>query len=354
MKIIHIITAFGIGGAEKLLLNISNMQIENNEVHIIYFKNKTDLIPYLDDRIKVKRIAFSLSIIKQLKAYIVKIKPDIIHTHLGHADLLGIWSARNISAKIFCTIHSTYHKKNILDKIFFKLYSFLFLKIVKDAQVISISKSVENHVLNRLKIPKERSHLLANAIPFKKLKITIKPNKIVRLLFVGRLEKEKSVSTLLKAVSILKNENLRQGFILNIVGDGSLRKSLEKTARRLKINHLVSFKGFKKNIDIYYSLSDIFILPSLWEGFGIVILEAFKTKTVVIASNIEGPAELIQDNINGILFEKQNAKQLSEKILTLINDPEKRNMLANNAYGSFTQEYSMEVYIKKLNEIYQS
>ena len=171
MKIIHIITAFGIGGAEKLLLNVMNKQIENNEVFLIYFKNKNDLINQLDKRIKVYQVPFSFSMIKKMKLLFENINPDIIHTHLGHADLLGVWSARKSSAKIFCTMHNIYFKKSILDILFFKIYSFLFLRKVKKSHIISISKSVETHVLQKLKIPKERSHLLYNAIPFKEFKL---------------------------------------------------------------------------------------------------------------------------------------------------------------------------------------
>ncbi len=72
MKIIHIITAFGIGGAEKLLLNVINRQVEGNEVHLIYFKNKNNLISDLDKRIIVKRIPLSFKITKELRLYYKK------------------------------------------------------------------------------------------------------------------------------------------------------------------------------------------------------------------------------------------------------------------------------------------
>ena len=139
MKIIHIITAFGIGGAEKLLLNVINKQIENHSVHLIYLKPLNILISDLDARVEIKNIPFSFSTASELRKYYKSIKPDIIHTHLGHADILGIWSARNIDAKVFCTMHNIYFKKNFLDVIFFEIYKFLFLNVVKNGKETKIN-----------------------------------------------------------------------------------------------------------------------------------------------------------------------------------------------------------------------
>lgn len=129
MKIVHVITAFGIGGAEKLLLNVIHKQVENNAVCLVYFKDKNDLILELDKRVEVKQIPLSIFIIKELKNYFKKINPDIIHTHLGHADLLGAWSARNIRAKLFCTMHNIYFKKKLIDILFFK-YILIYLSML--------------------------------------------------------------------------------------------------------------------------------------------------------------------------------------------------------------------------------
>lgn len=349
MKIVHIITAFGIGGAEKLLLGVMNQQVKNHEVFLIYFKNKNDLINQLDKRIKAYQVPFSFSMIKEMKLLYKAINPDIIHTHLGHADLLGVWSARKTSAKVFCTMHNIYFKKNILDTFFFKMYSFLFLK---KGHIISISKSVETHVLKKLKIPNERSHLLYNAISNKELKPDKKPNVKCKLLFVGRLEKQKSVNTLLSAINILKLRKINKEFELKIVGDGSLRSDLEKQIIDLQVDDVVKFEGEQKDVDSYYTESDIFILPSIWEGFGIVILEAFRAKIAVIASNIEGPSELIENDKSGLLFKPKDSVELANKIEKLLLDSEKRERIAQNGFLQFSRKYHLDVYVEKLNNLY--
>ncbi len=352
MKIIHVITAFGIGGAEKLLLNIINKQIREHDVYLVYLKPIDSLIPNLDKRVVINQLPLSFTTVKKLSAYYNKVKPDIIHTHLGHADILGLWSARKTSALVFTTMHNIYFKKNFLDPIIFKIYTFLLLKIVKKSRVISISTSVENHVLRTLKLPKERSFLLYNAISSSKSITQKSETEIITILFVGRLEKQKSIETLLKAIHHLKNNNLKDVVQLVVVGDGKLKNKLKQCAHQLRIENLVKFKGQQKEVSQFYNAADIFILPSIWEGFGIVILEAFRAKLAVVSSNIEGPAELISDNENGLLFEPKNHIELAKKISLLIEDKTLRKSIAQKGYETFTKKYHINTYVDKLNKLY--
>ena len=352
MTIIHVITAFGIGGAEKLLLDIVNRQVRGHKVHLIYFKPINDLISKIDKRILIKRIPLSLLTIKKLSNYYKNENADIIHTHLGHADIIGFIAVKNSKAKVFCTMHNIYFKKNNLDELFFKIYRYLFLKRVPKSKVISISESVEKHVISTLKVPRSRSFLLYNAISPKNIKRSNGKNSEIKLLFVGRLEKQKSLETLLHAVNYLKKQRNKFEFSITIVGDGSKKSQLQSLAKKLSINDSVLFKGKQENTDRLYGESDIFVLPSIWEGFGMVILEAFRAKLAVIASNIEGPAELINHNSNGLLFEPKNHVELAKKIKLLIDNPNLRRRLANKGYESFIEDYHIDGYIKNLEKLY--
>lgn len=352
MKIVHVITAFGIGGAEKLLLNVVNRQVISHEVHLIYLKPINDLVSEVDSRVFVKHIPVSFSTIKDLSIYYHKVKADVIHTHLGHADIMGIWAAKKTKAKLFSTIHSTSFKGNsALDNLYFSFYRFLFKRFNDRWNLISISKSVEQIVIKKITRVNQNNYVLHNAIPdvgyFDRAH-----NKIVSILFVGRLTKAKSIDTLLKAVCHLKKKNKDLNFRVTIVGEGHLKRKLLKLTHKLKVEDIVTFTGKRKNVNEFYKKSDIFILPSIWEGFGIVILEAFSAKLAVIASAIEGPEELIQDNINGLLFNPQNFIQLAEKMELLIENKTLRESLAKEGYNTFTEDFHIESYVKKLEELY--
>lgn len=351
MKIVHVITAFGIGGAEKLLLNIINKQIEKHEVHLIYLKPINDLVQYLDNRVQVSQIPFGLSITLKLKDYFSKTQPDIIHSHLGHADLASMWAVKSLNVKLFCTMHNIYFKQNFIDLFFFKAYRFLFKKLSPNIKVISISKSVEIHVINVLGLPKEQSYLLYNAIPqihFEKPKQLNVTSHNVNLLFVGRLVKQKSIHTLLNAIKLLKQKNIS----LTIVGEGVLEKELKEYAIKNGIEDKVVFVGKQLNPYPYYKKADIFVLPSIWEGFGIVILEAFRAKTAVIASNIEGPSELITHKKNGLLFPVKNDCELAKNIELLIDNIELRNSIAKEGYKSFKEKFHIDTYVQNLEKLY--
>jgi glycosyltransferase involved in cell wall biosynthesis len=353
MKIVHIITSFGIGGAEKLLLNVINEQVKTDTVYLFYLKPIDDLINLLDKRVNVTNIPLSIFTIFKLNRQFKKLKPEIIHTHLSHADILGGIASSTTKAKLFCTMHNIYFKKNWIDTLLFKVYRTLFL--LKKINVICISKCVYGHVVSKLKQKKEHSFLLNNAIPPIKLQGIKRSNpNTINLLFVGRLEKQKSISTLLQALHLLQNQSLNKKLKLTIVGDGSYKKRLKELTIGLKIQNVVKFVGSHQETQMFYTASDIFILPSIWEGFGIVILEAFRAKLPVIASDIEGPAELIQHNHNGVLFEKQNHHQLAARISDLIDNEKKRIALGENGHETFKEKYHIRSYVSRLRKLYIS
>lgn len=362
MKIVHVITAFGLGGAEKLLLNTLNEQVEDHRVHLVYLKEINDLLPELDDRVEVKNIRLSVWVIKNLRKYYEMVEPDIIHTHLGHADILGIWAARNMNSKLFCTIHSTSFRKNTMDRVFFMIYKLLLKRVRTKINIISISKAVQAVVTKKIQIPSERSHLLYNAIPAAerlrskreiKKELSLSENKMT-LLFVGRLTKAKSVETFLKSIKLLSVKGYSNKFEVLIVGDGRQKEVLKSLATELEINNIVRFEGEVLNVDEYFNAADLFILPSIWEGFGIVILEAFRAKAAVISSDIDGPSEIIGHNQNGMLFSPSDHQDLSEKIIELLKDKNKRERLAQKGFETFTGKYLLENYVESLNQLYKN
>jgi glycosyltransferase involved in cell wall biosynthesis len=349
MKIVHLITAFGFGGAEKLLLNVMNAQVHEHQVSLIYFKPINDLIVDLDIKIEVRYFPFNFFTIRELKKYFAEYQPDIIHTHLSYADILGQLSAKGSSAKKFCTIHNIYFKKNFLDSFIFKIYRHI---LRDEIRVISISRSVENHVIKTLKVPKERAFLLPNSIPKKEIIKSKKENDKIKILFVGRLVKQKNVETLIKAMKILNERDTTKLIHVDIVGDGPLKGRLISLTKKFKLSHIITFEGNKKNVDQYYQKADIFVLPSIWEGFGLVILEAFRARVAVISSNIEGPSELIKHGFNGLLFEPVGYDELANHIEELVKHGLKRKKLAENGHNSFREGYHLEVYVKKLYALY--
>lgn len=145
------------------------------------------------------------------------------------------------------------------------------------------------------------------------------------LLCVGRLVRQKNFSHAIQAFSIYSKKN--PDCQLKIIGTGDQEDALKKLAKKLEIEDKVQFLGFKQDVRPYYLKAKATILSSNYEGFPNVLLESIALGTPVVAYDCpSGPAEIIQEGVNGFLVEHLNIKALSSALIALDNhffDPEK-------------------------------
>jgi glycosyltransferase involved in cell wall biosynthesis len=353
-----VITAFGFGGAEKLLVDLVNIQSKNHEVHIVFLKGEPLLKPLLTGAVELHKVDLGIRCPSMLRELIKKMNPNVVHTHLGHADLIGLLACRGLAVKRFCTMHNIWFKWNWKDHIIFFIYKILFRTVAKTCKVIAISKSVYRHVKKVLAVPEHNIKLMYNAVPH----IVVAENKYKLrnelgihensfcILFVGRLEIQKSVETLLYAAKALKKDipELR----IMIVGTGTLQETLVNLAAALDISDITCFAGTKSQVEKYFAASDVFVLPSLFEGFGIVIIEAFRASLPVVATKIEGPEELIENEITGLLFEPKDFNALTLQILKLYKSVDLRQQIGASGFSSYANNYNISDYAKQIEALY--
>jgi len=162
------------------------------------------------------------------------------------------------------------------------------------------------------------------------------------LLFVGYLYKLKGIEFLIKAIptAMEKYKNIR----LRIIGNGPDRLRLQKLAETLKISKNVTFEGFVPHTEMpkYYQQCDIFCFPTLGEPFGKALIEAMACAKAVVASDVGGPAEIIESRKTGILVEPGRSELLADEILNLLNDEKRMKTIGANARKVVTQKYSWE------------
>ena len=154
-------------------------------------------------------------------------------------------------------------------------------------------------------------------------------NKIV--LFVGSLSPHKRPDILLKAMPII----LRSvpDVIAVLVGNGILRDKLEKLAKKLGIYKFTKFVGFvpDKSISLYYKSADVFVLPSIAETFGIVLLEASASGLPLVVSDLKVFKTIVEDGYNGLVVKKGDEGELAQAIIRLFCDSQLRSMMSRNA-----------------------
>lgn len=362
MKILHIITSLEVGGAEKLLVNVASLQAQKHEVTVIYFKVHK-LAGEFDKKVNVLHIPIGVGVVSAIKKEIEKIQPDVVHTHLTHADLFGLIAAKGIKKRKFktvSTIHSTIYRNNpFINKQYYNLYKLLYNSISPRTEVIAISKALQNHIHSTFKVPMERIKLLYNTVPMVKKSDMEEPASIekykdkFKILFVGRLTPVKSIDTLIKAVALLPY-TIKQQVVVYIVGTGVLEDELKDLTQKMGLEDTILFEGMCKSADPYFRNANTFVLCSLSEGLPIVILEALKYGNPLITTRLAGPMELIEHEHNGLICNIGEPEGLAESIVRLYEDEKLRTTLSENAKDFYNKNLKPEVYIESLDKIYRS
>jgi glycosyltransferase involved in cell wall biosynthesis len=202
-------------------------------------------------------------------------------------------------------------------------------------------------------LPKEKIKLIYNAQPqlnsiqMKNL-VDYSDNFPVKILFVGRLSKIKGVDVLINALAGINKSSWR----LSIVGDGDEKNELMKLAKNRGLKENIAFCGFQKTVEDFYINHNIVVVASRKESFGRVVIEAMQFGIPVVASNIDGPAEIIENGKDGILFDVDDINGLKKALEMLISNSDKRKEIG--LAGKETQkQFSEEVFMNRLSDVYQ-
>lgn len=272
---------------------------------------------YTLDKITVKRIISLLLLFFQCFFFLRRIKPTIIHTHSPDLGFVCSLVARLHGIPVVHTCHGVtfadkrYSRlKRATEKFFLKHGAFsaivtvdkTSLQAFHDAgieRVIYIPNGVDTAFFKP--IPRDRRELLT-------------------FLFVGRLENQKGLIYLIEAVKLLASS--RKDFRVIIVGEGSLRGALQSRVSAYHLEHFIFFVGAKGKAELrdYYQHADIFVLPSLWEGFPLTILEAWASGVAVIATKVNGIPAICIDKKNALLISKENPQELFAAMEMVLNN----------------------------------
>jgi glycosyltransferase involved in cell wall biosynthesis len=208
-------------------------------------------------------------------------------------------------------------------------------------------------------VPREKLRVIYNGIDVEKFKksdaraarehlgITGRPT----LVSVGSLTKQKGYPYLLEAAAKLKEPYPH--FIWLVLGEGSERKVLEEKATALGLRDDVRFLGMKDNVIDYLRAADIFVLASLWEGLPNVVLEAMACELPVVATEVGGVRELIEDGVNGFLVPPKDAGALAQKIRYVIELPEaERQRVGSAARKRIVERFSVGTMVREYERLY--
>ena len=374
-KIVVLALHLGTGGAEKVICNLANLLVENNNVKIIStyklnekpafeISNKVEieyLIPNLGpNRQGLKNSLKKFNLILAFKCLIENLKvlylrkslmikaikkldcDIVISTRVLHSNWVGKYANKNI---IKIAQEHNHHNNNqkYIRRVIKSLKNFdYFMPVSKelsdfyktrlnDTKVVYIPNFID-------KIPNKRSNLQSK-----------------QLLSVGRLDKIKGFDDLIDIFNVFQKSH--PDWILHIVGEGSERQNLQNKINQLDLQNKIYLCGTKlsKELEKEYLNSSIYLMTSFSESFGLVLVEAASYGLPLIAfDSAKGATEIIQNNKNGFLISNRNKNNFIEKISELIKNNENSKNFSENSLiiaNKFSKDNISEMWNKFINNI---
>lgn len=214
--------------------------------------------------------------------------------------------------------------------------------------------SVNNHHSSMLRDSHENVHVIPNGVDVNRFRSESASTDAKRLLYLGRLVPEKRVSDLIDAFAVLAREFPELELV--IVGSGLQEDELKRRVDRHDLQKRVSFPGYVPDeaVPEYYASADVFVLPSIWEGHPLTLLEAWASELPVVASDAEGIAEFVDDGETGYLVEPESPAKLADAIRCCLENPTEATEMAAKAYELVTAEYTWTETARRTNEVYRS
>ena len=278
-------------------------------------------------------------------------KPEILHTHLYHAGILGRLVGRKIGIPlILCHQGGPENSRPITRTILDCLTSPLVDRYVVPCDAV---KSIMHC---RERIPVKKIDCIPNGIQppsdryLKSNKSWEKFSELVRLITVGRLVPEKAQNVMIDAVNVLAMRNYKLS--LSILGDGPLRTELETHINQTNLAASVFLLGHQNNPYEWLQRADIFVLTSLWEGLSVALMEAMAIGLPVVATATGGTPELITHLQNGYLIPRNSPEALADAIEFLIHHPDVAKQMGENARKHVLENYTIPRIVDQLERYY--
>lgn len=349
MRITHVLFGFPNAGQENLVTDIVNIQAKTHQVSVIILNDLVDydLLSIIDERVSIyliKRAPGSFSPVAFFKFYfrLIRSCPGIFHFHeKGFTRLLP---KLFISRYGVLTIHNT------------RLFN---RKIENFSQVVAVSEAVfTDLVQGGYSCNRNNLSVVSNGIHVSRFacKESFVPSDPFRLIQLGRIEfDQKGQDILVEALKILKC-NLNVKFRCDFVGEGSDKKRLKRMIDDLGLGEQVNMLGNKPKSWVHCNLQkyDVLILPSRFEGFGLVITEAMAARVPVLITDLEGPRNIVRDERYGFFIKNLQPNELAEKIKDIYNEYSSGEIvpIIENAFSLVNEKFSIEGTVSEYEKIY--
>lgn len=364
IKVLECIRQGQIGGGESHLLSlVENLDKSVFEPVVLSFTDGPMIGRLKAMNIPVHVIAttkpFDITKWSTVKKFIKEKGVDLVHAHGTRANSNVLWASKSLKLPVIYTIHGwSFHpdQKPLVRKI-----RILGEKYLTSRSDLNISVSASNQQTGKDVIPSFRSIIINNGIDLKKFD----PDKayknirgelgigdeITLVLFIARFTLHKQPLTLIKAFAEALKQNPKMHLLM--VGDGDQKAGAVELINGLNIKNNITLQPFRLDVPDVLASANIFVLPSLWEGLPIGLLEAMAMKKAIIASNVDGTSEIIRHNENGWLVETDKlAENITQALVQLTTDKEKQKRFEEEAVKTVSQRFNAATMSREIEKIY--
>lgn len=371
VRIVFCITELDAGGAERALTQlVTNLDRSQWDSHVICLGPRghfTDVLEAAGIPVICLNAGGLLSlprVLFQLTRWLSRLRPELLQTFLFHANILGrvaaYWARVPI---VVCGLRVAEYRSRWYGRIDRWTNSIVTTNVCVSQGVADFSAQRSKLPVNKIVVIPNSVDIsrFANSTPADLTELGIPANSRV-LISIGRLEHQKGIDILLDAIAAMTVDSPKRVDAISrvpadthflIVGDGPDAHRLREQADRNRISHCVHFAGRREDVPALLAASVALILPSRWEGMPNVVLEAMAAARPVIATRVEGIAELIQDEVTGLIVPVEQPEALAKAINTLLSDPQFLASAGRRSQDVVVNGFAVPTVVQMYSELYR-
>lgn len=353
-----------VGGGESHVLSlVSHLDRSRYNPQVLSFTpgQMVESLHQMDVPVHVipTRQAFDLRVLGSVKQLLRDEKINLVHVHGSRAAANLIWASRSLKIPVVYTIHGwSFHDDQSALTRWLRIRSEQYLTA---RSTFNISVSASNQQTGQQHMPRFSSVVIPNGIDLarfntKGLYRDIRselgiPEDHTLVSFIARMTAQKDPLTLIRAFREVCNQS--EGISLLVVGEGELKAAAMDLVSSLDLGNRIFFQDFRSDVPDILHASDIYCLPSLWEGLPIGLLEAMAMGNAAVATRVDGTKEIIRHGENGWLFEPEDEQALSNALLTLHRDTVLRGVLQKKATATIAGQFDVLSMTRRVEEVYE-
>jgi glycosyltransferase involved in cell wall biosynthesis len=377
-KILLVITKSNLGGAQKYVLDLASALPKDRFDVAVAAGGSGPLLGELGmagiRTIPISALKRDIALLGDIRSLYALIqimrdeKPDIVHVNSSKAGGFGAFAGRVAGIpRIIFTCHgwAFNEDRSALSRLVIKFFSWLTVMFahttiavsardLADGQRMPFAKSKVVLAHNGIRPPQLKDRDVARATLFAVAKLSGIEMPKNSLLFgaIGELHKNKGYEFMLRAFALArKSRNFP--YRLLVMGEGEERPKLKKLMKELDLETDVALLGYVKDAPTYLKAFDAFALTSVKEGLPYVLIEAGYAALPVVATNVGGVKEIIEDMRSGILVQARKPEDIAEGLLMLAKEPEKVRAFGQNLKAKVEREFSIEKMVEKTIAVYE-